>query len=304
MEVDMQLADLLTPERIVVPLRARSLKEALGHLVQRLEESGAVGRAAEVEELLEGLVSGERGERIRAGEEILILAARTEGVEDLSVAMGVAVERLSEAQEAGDAEDAAPGPRAVILLLTPRRLSTLKAQVLPALVRVLRDPKRGQRLLAAGTASEVRSFQELMAVELHERLLVEDALTPLTYRVYPETPVAEIVDLMVRRGLRAVPVVGEKYEVLGIVTSGDALRQLLPRRMSGEGDPEVRPEEKPATAREIMTRSVLCVSEDQSLMEAANMMVNREVDQLPVVREGELIGFVTRDTILARLHGG
>jgi CBS domain-containing protein len=52
-----------------------------------------------------------------------------------------------------------------------------------------------------------------------------------------------------------------------------------------------------------MTRSVLCVSEDQALSEAANMMVNRDVEQLPVVREGELVGFVTRESILRALHG-
>jgi predicted transcriptional regulator len=31
-------------------------------------------------------------------------------------------------------------------------------------------------------------------------------------------------------------------------------------------------------------------------------MVNRDVAQLPVVREGELIGFLTRDTALQRLQ--
>ena len=44
-------------------------------------------------------------------------------------------------------------------------------------------------------------------------------------------------------------------------------------------------------ARDLMTRTVLCVSEDQGLVDAANMMVNRDVEQLPVVREGELVGF-------------
>jgi predicted transcriptional regulator len=47
----------------------------------------------------------------------------------------------------------------------------------------------------------------------------------------------------------------------------------------------------------------MCVSEDQALTEAANLMVNRDVEQLPVVREGELIGFVTRDSILGALYG-
>ena len=58
-------------------------------------------------------------------------------------------------------------------------------------------------------------------------MLVEDALKAAQYRVYPDTPLAEVVDLMVRREVRAVPVVGERYEVLGIVTSGDALDRML-----------------------------------------------------------------------------
>ena len=58
-------------------------------------------------------------------------------------------------------------------------------------------------------------------------LLVDPALEPVKYRVYPDTPLSEVIDLIVRRGVRAVPVVGEQYEVLGIITSGDALEQIL-----------------------------------------------------------------------------
>jgi CBS domain-containing protein len=87
------------------------------------------------------------------------------------------------------------------------------------------------------------------------------------------------------------------------MTSGDALEYLLRRGRPGdrrEGRPG--PAEIPL-AKEFMTRTVMCVSEDQALTEAANLMVNRDVEQLPVVREGELIGFVTRDSILQALYG-
>jgi CBS domain-containing protein len=156
---------------------------------------------------------------------------------------------------------------------------------------------------------EVRGFKELMETRLRERLLVEDALTPLQYRIYPDTPLDEIVDLMVRRRLHAVPVVGENLEVLGIISVGDALKHLLPRRRSkdadaGEDEPDRTDTDRRISARDVMTRTVMCVSEDQSLLDAANLMVNRDVEQLPVVREGELIGFLTRDTILRKLFGG
>jgi CBS domain-containing protein len=51
-------------------------------------------------------------------------------------------------------------------------------------------------------------------------------------------------------------------------------------------------------ARDVMTRSVLCVSEEQTLLEASRAMLGRDVGQLPVVREGELIGFLDRMTIM------
>ena len=128
-------------------------------------------------------------------------------------------------------------------------------------------------------------------------LLVEDALKPGHYRVFPDTPLAEVVDLMVRSEVRALPVVGEQYEVLGIITSGDALDRVLNERPGAPG-------RELLLARDVMTRAVLCVSEHQLLVEAANTMVNRDVEQLPVVRDGQFIGFVTRDTILRTLHEG
>ena len=47
-----------------------------------------------------------------------------------------------------------------------------------------------------------------------------------------------------------------------------------------------------------MTRTVMCVSEDQNLIEAASIMVNRGVEQLPVIRDGEMVGFLTRGEVL------
>jgi len=131
-------------------------------------------------------------------------------------------------------------------------------------------------------------------------LLVDDALEPVIYKVRPETTLAEVLEIIVGKRVGAVPVVGERCEVLGIITSGDALEQLV-RDNPGE---DCAPAEERLTARDIMTRTVLCVAEGQPLVEAAHMMVNKRVEQLPVVREGELIGIVTRSKVLRALRRG
>ncbi len=130
-------------------------------------------------------------------------------------------------------------------------------------------------------------------------LLVEDAIEQVSYRLSPETPLADVIDLIVSKRVGALPVVGERSEVLGIITSGDALDQMIRGSTTEGGASGDR-----LTARDVMTRTVLCVSEGQSLIEAAHMMVNKKVEQLPVVREGELVGMITRSKVLRAMHTG
>jgi len=53
--------------------------------------------------------------------------------------------------------------------------------------------------------------------------------------------------------------------------------------------------------KEAMARSVLCVSDDQRLSDVANLMNNKDVDRFPVVREGIVVGFLTRADLIRRL---
>jgi CBS domain-containing protein len=53
--------------------------------------------------------------------------------------------------------------------------------------------------------------------------------------------------------------------------------------------------------RRIMTRSVLCVSEELGIREVANMMINKDVEEVPVVKAGALTGLVSRRDIVRKL---
>jgi len=289
----MKLSELLTAERITLSMRAGDLRSAVRSLVDGLAGSGALDQRA-AEEVVRRARAGDAGDVVRIDEAFLLVGVETGGATSLVAALGVSPTPFRVDAGGGEATMA----RGLVLLLTPQRLASLRVQAVPTLVRYFREDERSRKVLEAETPDDVRGLSHFEDVEIHDRLLVEDALTPLQYRVYPDTPMEEVVDLMIRRGLHAVPVVGENHEVLGILTSGDALEHLLPRRLASE-----RKDQGPSRAREVMSRSVLCVSEDQQLVEAANTMINKDVAQLPVVREGELIGFLTRETVLRLLFG-
>lgn len=136
------------------------------------------------------------------------------------------------------------------------------------------------------------SSQAFAEKRVRTEAVVEDALTPLSYRVYADTPAAEVQHLMLRRKLSAVPVVGGSRELLGVITPGDMLSRVLSRQKRGASAGGG------LAARDVMNRSVLCVAPDESLAEAGLSMVERNIAQLPVVREGELIGLLERSSVL------
>ncbi len=288
----MKISEIVSREEILVSMEAETLEEAAGLLFERLEASRILGRGVGTR-LAGEFFSKARGEVVRVNEWVVLVAAQTTQVERL-------VGCLGSCRSSFDLGDHGEGGTAsvLLLLLTPRRVSPLKIQAIPALSRFFRDKDNAARLRDATSLGEILSFSELMDLEVEDQLLVADGLTPLVYRVYPDTPLAEVVGLMVRQGVRAVPVVGEKLEFLGLLTSSDAIRYLVPERLTGASAGR---EMDTLPAREVMRRSVMCISEDQSLVEAANLMVNKGVSQVPVVRGGELIGFLKVETALQLL---
>ncbi|HEX5521158.1 MAG TPA: CBS domain-containing protein [Longimicrobiaceae bacterium] len=292
----MRLSEVLRPEHVVVPLEAASVGGAVRALAERLRSSGDIADPAALEALLAEPLARDV---VHVGEQVVLPHLRTDAVRGLAVALGVASAPLREGGREGEA-------RIVVLVLAPPTASHLYLQTVAALARALRSDDVVERLLAARSVAEVLAIEPIANLTIHPRLTVRDVMTQRVYRVRPETPVREVLELMGRNDLKAVPVVGEKREVLGMVTERDLLRHLFPNVLRTGGEPAeggTQPGAGTTAVREIMTRSVMCVSEDQALSDVASIMINKDVERLPVVSEGKLTGFLTRGDILRKLFG-
>ena len=129
--------------------------------------------------------------------------------------------------------------------------------------------------------------------------------------VGPEATVQEIAKLLVERRVSGVPVVDQGERVIGIVSEGDLMRRV-------ENTDErhrswwLRLFSDPATdaadfvkthgrrAADVMTRDVVTVGEDTPLHEIAALLEERRIKRVPVVREGRVVGIVSRANLL---HG-
>jgi CBS domain-containing protein len=129
--------------------------------------------------------------------------------------------------------------------------------------------------------------------------------------VAPETTVAEIAKLLLKRGISAVPVIAADGQLAGIVSEGDLIRRVesgTERTRSwwlsafGDADAQAREYAKShgRRAADVMTRNVVTVAEDATLAQIAELLERHRIKRVPVVRGGRVVGIVSRANLL---HG-
>src|SRR5688572_20006312 len=146
---------------------------------------------------------------------------------------------------------------------------------------------------------------------------VRDVMTTRVISVAPETDVREVARILLSNRISGAPVVDGTGRVLGMLTEGDLMRRA--DIGTGDGSEENRaasPAERAGRfvkshglhAQDAMTRPVLSVSEDVDLDEVATLFEAHRIKRAPVVRDGRLVGIVSRANLMhglvARWRGG
>lgn len=287
------LSQHLPVDHITVPLRAHTFKDALAEMVARLVSEGAI---RDVPALEHALASARGRDVVSIGRDVALPHIRTDAVDHLLVSLGVAHEPLDQGESGLDV-----APRVIALVLAPPEAATLYLQTVAALARFFASGDVVHRLHEAKSPADVVDMPEFSALKIRPELTVRDLMTHDPTTVAPDTKARDAVDIMVQKRLRALPVVGEKGEVLGVLTEWEVMRALLPHIPRAGESTALDEESEELTVREVMTRSVLCVSEEMGLEEAVNLMLNKKVEQLPVVRESSFSGMLTRSDIIRKL---
>jgi CBS domain-containing protein len=176
--------------------------------------------------------------------------------------------------------------------------------VVGAFARLLSRPEVVEAVLAQPDGASLARLPAFAEAQLPEQLMVRDLMSLRPVSVQADTPVREAALLLARRGLTALPVLGEDGRIIGLLSDRELIRHLLTNYLQGGAQGRSGGgEAPPRLVRDVMSRQVLCVSPEQPLAEVASLMANKDVDRLPVVREGQLVGFLTRGDIVRKLLG-
>lgn len=137
---------------------------------------------------------------------------------------------------------------------------------------------------------------------------VRDVMSKNVVSISHSTPFRDVWKVIFSSRVNAVPVVDQKKRLLGIITKDDVLTSLYPdykdvvedflsitdfedmeNRISTLGNKKVK---------EIMCTRVIHTREDTPIMRALSRMIVRQVSQLPVITEANVVvGIITKGDI-------
>jgi CBS domain-containing protein len=138
-----------------------------------------------------------------------------------------------------------------------------------------------------------------------------DVMTQQVVSVRPEASINSAARLMLASRISGLPVIDEHRDLVGIVTESDFLRRaeagterkrarwlellLGPGRLAAD-----YVQSHGRKVAEVMTRDPVSIMEEAPLDEVVRLMEKHRVKRLPVVRDGKVVGIVSRANLL---HG-
>lgn len=133
-------------------------------------------------------------------------------------------------------------------------------------------------------------------------MLVREAMSSPIVTVPRGASARQAIRVLYEHNITAAPVVDESGRMVGIVSEMDLLRGEF------EADPRafIRPVTPPADlpprgVEEVMTTEVRTARETSDVAELADMMIRTGVKSIPVLRDEEIVGMVSRRDLMAVL---
>ncbi len=125
------------------------------------------------------------------------------------------------------------------------------------------------------------------------KIAVHEVMTTRLVTIGPEASINDAIHLLLEHEVSGLPIVDDQGYLVGMLTEQDCLRSAY--RSGYYQDPD-------RTIAEAMTHDVTTIDADEDLMIATTLFLKRSFRRLPVLREGRLVGVVSRRDALRALR--
>ena len=152
--------------------------------------------------------------------------------------------------------------------------------------------------------------------------LVKDYMKTKIRKVKPRDSIFKVAEIFSKYHISGAPVVRGK-KVVGVITGSDIIRFMKLDLSKTHSEFAVEPHTisilvlalvkdqlgikerlenlSKILAKDLMTREVIAIGPDESILEAATKLDEHKIERLPVVENGKLIGIISRSDLIRAL---
>jgi CBS domain-containing protein len=128
--------------------------------------------------------------------------------------------------------------------------------------------------------------------------------------IHPEASLKELAEVMVAHRVSGVPVVDRAGTLLGVVSESDMMAKIegAIAAQTGAGLPrlftviakalDASSKTTARTVADLMTTRVVSAGPDATVQELVHLMIAYDINRIPIVEAGRLLGIVTRADVL------
>ncbi len=134
---------------------------------------------------------------------------------------------------------------------------------------------------------------------------VQDYMSTKVFNTTPGTPLEGACKIMVRNGLRRIPIIGGEADIskaakklLGIITSTDIVRFLNAKELFDHLNSNLATDVLKTTVSEIMVENAITVPPTETIGDLCQLFADKNIGGVPVVKDNEVIGIITERDIL------
>lgn len=146
---------------------------------------------------------------------------------------------------------------------------------------------------------------------------IKELMSQPVVTIQATVSLADAAKQMLDKGFGCLPVVGEKGELVGLVTESSFAAksagmpfstfrapQVLGQWLPPDGLEKIYESARATPVADVMVRSVVTITENEPVASAVELMLKHDINRIPVVRDGVPVGIIARHDLLRMMIDG
>ncbi len=151
-------------------------------------------------------------------------------------------------------------------------------------------PGAGSTLLKAVNSDTIEEMLiELISGNQQSSIMLSDIMSYPVITINENEKVEAAAMILRDQGCTGMPVVNKTGHIVGVISRRDFKKLRKPQHMQ-------------SPVKAFMTRQVVTISHDKSIIEAARLMIKHDIGRIPVLKNDKVIGIITRSDAMTYFY--